>query len=66
MRTTLKVLRTKRGWTQREVAEKIGINTPNYNHIETGKSFGKPSTWEKIKALYNLKDKDIYSIQHEK
>ena len=43
MRTKLKVLRVKQGWTQKDVAEKIGITAPNYNLIETGKgSVGLP------------------------
>lgn len=66
MRTSLKVLRVKRGWTQREVADKIGITAPNYNYIETGKRFGRASTWSKIKELYNLEDSEMYSIQNEK
>lgn len=65
MRTKLKVLRVKQGWTQRDVAEKIGITAPNYNLIETGKRFGRASTWNKIKELYNLKDSEMYSIQNE-
>lgn len=66
MRTKLKVLRVKQGWTQKDVADKIGITAPNYNLIETGKRFGRASTWSKIKELYHLKDSEMYSIQNEK
>lgn len=66
MRTKLKVLRVERNWTQKDVAEKIGITAPNYHLIEAGKRFGRASTWEKIKNLYNLKDSEMYSIQNEK
>ena len=65
MRTKLKLLRVSRGWTQRQAAEKIGINAPNYNLIETGKSFGRPSTWKKIKEVFKLKDSEMYAIQNE-
>ena len=65
MRTKLKLLRVFRGWTQRQAAEKIGINAPNYNRIETGKSFGRPSTWKKIKEVFKLKDSEMYAIQNE-
>lgn len=65
MRTKLKLLRVSRGWTQKQAAEKIGINAPNYNRIETGKSFGRPSTWAKIKEVFKLKDSEMYAIQNE-
>lgn len=63
MRTKLKLLRVERNWTQKDVAEKIGIAVPSYALIERGNRFGSHKTWEKIKALYNLKDKDMYEIQ---
>lgn len=66
MRTKLKLLRVSRGWTQKQAAEKIGVNAPNYNRIETGKSFGSPSTWARIKEVFKLKDAEMYSIQNEK
>ena len=66
MRTKLKLLRVARGWTQKDVAERIGIATPNYSQIERGNRFGRASTWERIKELYQLADSDMYSIQNEK
>lgn len=66
MRTTLKLLRVKKGWAQKDVAEKIGITTPNYCLLEKGIRFGRASTWAKIKELYGLKDSEMYSIQNEK
>lgn len=65
MRTKLKLLRVSRGWTQKQAAEKIGINAPNYNRIETGKSFGSPSTWARIKEVFGLKGSEMYAIQNE-
>ena len=65
MRTKLKLLRVSRGWTQKQAAEKIGVNAPNYNRIETGKSFGRPSTWERIKEVFRLRDSEMYAIQNE-
>ena len=65
MRTKLKLLRVSRGWTQKQAAEKIGINAPNYNRIETGKSLGRPSTRARIKEVFKLKDSEMYAIQNE-
>lgn len=36
MRTWLKVLRTTKGWTQTDVALKLGISRQQYSYIETG------------------------------
>lgn len=64
-RTTLKVLRAKRDWSQKDVAEKIGITPASYSLIENGKRLGSNRTWEKIKAIYHLKDHEMWEIQHE-
>lgn len=65
MRTDLKVLRIKNGWSQREIAEKLGISTGSYSLIENGKRFGSPKTWEKIKEIYNLENREMWEIQHQ-
>ena len=65
MRTKLKVLRIKHGWSQKDFAERLGLTAAAYSFIETGKRFGSSKTWKKIKEIYNLKDKEMWDIQHE-
>ena len=64
MRTELKVLRVKHGFTQKQVADLLGISLVSYCNLERGKTFGSNRTWEKIKNLYKLSDKDMWKIQH--
>lgn len=37
MRNRLKVLRAERGWSQAELAERLGVSRQTVNAIETGK-----------------------------
>jgi len=37
MRNTVRELRTERGWTQAELAEKLGVSRNSINAIETGR-----------------------------
>lgn len=64
-RTKLKVLRARRNWSQKDVADKLGITPASYSLIENGKRLGANRTWEKIKSLYKLKDREMWEIQHE-
>ena len=64
MRTELKVLRVKHGFTQKQVADLLGISLVSYCNLERGKTFGSYRTWEKIKTFYKLSDKDMWKIQH--
>ena len=37
MKSRLKVLRAERGWSQAELAERLGVSRQSVNAIETGK-----------------------------
>ncbi len=37
MRNRLKVLRAERGWSQQDLAERLGVSRQSVNAIETGK-----------------------------
>lgn len=37
MKNTVRSLRTARGWTQAELAEKLGVSRNSVNAIETGR-----------------------------
>ena len=65
VRTRLKVLRIQKGWSQKEASEKLGLSAAAYSFIETGRRFGSNKTWEKIKKLYSLSDKEVWNVQHE-
>lgn len=65
MRTELKVIRVKNGWTQKDIADRIGISVAAYSFIESGKRFGSAETWDKIKRICKIKNADIWRIQHE-
>ncbi len=52
----VKKLRIERGFSQREVAEKLGIRQPNYGKIENGET---PITVEKLEVLAEVFDVKI-------
>ncbi len=58
------VLRAKRGLTQRQVAEKMGINVSTLNLVENGKRYGTPEFWRKYKELFELDGEQVWNIQN--
>lgn len=60
MRNHLRVLRAERGWSQAELAERLGVSRQTVNAIETGKydpslplAFALARTFERpIEALF--------------
>lgn len=56
MITKLKIIRIKRGLTQKQVAKEIGIGVRQYQRIEAG--VGKPS----YEALCKLED--LFQLSH--
>lgn len=65
MRKTLKAMRAKNGWDQKDVAAMMGVSTATYSMIESGARFGSAKSWEKLKDIYKIKNADIWRIQHE-
>lgn len=51
MQYTIKELRARRGWTQAETAEKLGVSTQTYNAWENGI---ENLTVSKIRALADV------------
>lgn len=51
----LRLLRRKRGWTQSEMAERIGIARTYYNSIERGKICAGFATLLKIASVLKVK-----------
>lgn len=51
MRNNLKKCRTEKGYTQKQMAQVLGITEKQYQRIEKGTSDGTIKLWEKIKVL---------------
>ncbi len=54
MKATLKQAREIKGYTQAEVAEKIGVSTDTIGNYERGKSYPDVPTLRKIEKLYGI------------
>lgn len=57
MRKNLISLRKKRGFSQKELAEKLDISERQYQKLEAGTSNGSVVIWQNLKAV--LKSKTI-------
>ena len=66
MRKKLRLIRLKKGLTQKKLADKIGISYPNYCLIERGKRIGNLTTWIKIKKVLNIPKAEMWEIINEK
>lgn len=51
MRKNLKDARNKLGMTQMEIAEKIGISTRGYQHLEQGVRLGNIIYWDRLEDI---------------
>lgn len=59
MRHRLKEERMKRSWTQRFVAEKIGITTRAYQYYERGKRDPLLDTANKLEDLFGINQREL-------
>lgn len=50
----IKILRTKKGMTQSQLAERCGISVNAVSALETGKSYPPKSTVEKMCAVFDI------------
>ena len=50
----MKILRKKYGYTQDELAEKLGLTRSNYSHYETGFSQTPIDILDKLSQIYNV------------
>lgn len=62
--TKIKRLRQKRGYTQEQLAEKIGIATRTLSGIEIGENFVTAETLEKFFATLDVSSTELFSIDH--
>ena len=56
----IKEIRKKKGFTQEQLAEKIGIGTANISYIETGKFAPTIENFEKIAKVLEVEPFELY------
>lgn len=60
----LKELRNKKGITQYQLAELVGIDPKHMSHIETGRSFPKADLIEKFAEALNVNYTKLFRTEH--
>ena len=60
----IKEIRKSKGYTQEQVAEKIGIEPPNVSKLEKGLHFPLPENIEKISKALKVEIKDLFDFNH--
>ncbi len=60
----IKELRKRRGLSQEQLSEKIGIDPKHLSRIKVGKSYPSMNTLDKIAAAMNIEIKDLFEYMH--
>jgi putative transcriptional regulator len=60
MKNRVAELRTERGWTQAELAQRIGVSRQSINAIETGKFDPSLPVAFRLARLFTLPIEDIF------
>ncbi|GAA0557068.1 helix-turn-helix domain-containing protein [Rhizomicrobium electricum] len=60
MKNRLRVLRAERGWSQADLAERLGVARQSVNAIETGKFDPSLPLAFRIGRLFGLKVEDVF------
>ena len=64
MKSRLRVLRAERGWSQADLAERIGVSRQAVNALETDKHDPSLGLAFRIAAVFGLAVEDIFENQH--
>ncbi|OLU09279.1 helix-turn-helix transcriptional regulator [Achromobacter denitrificans] len=64
MKNRLRVLRTEAGWTQAELAERLGVSRQAVNALETEKHDPSLDLAFRISALFKRRVEDIFENPH--
>ena len=59
MKPNLKHYRTKAGFTQKQMAEKIGISTIMYQNMELGNRTGVLDKWERLSDIFGVSIQEL-------
>ena len=62
--TKIKRLRQKRGLTQEQLAEQMGIATRTLSGIEIGENFVTADTLEKVFKVLNVTSSELFAFDH--
>ena len=62
----IKELRNKKGLTQEELAELVGVGERNLSKIECGNNFVTAETLSKILIALDVEAKDLFDYEHHK
>lgn len=60
MKNRLRVLRAERGWSQAELADRLGVSRQSVNAIETGKYDPSLPLAFKIARIFSLRIEEIF------
>jgi putative transcriptional regulator len=63
MRNTVRELRTERGWTQAELAEKLEVSRNSINAIETGRYEPSLTLAMRIARIFGLSVERIFFLE---
>ena len=62
MRHNLKKARTEAGWTQEQIAEKLGISIRQYQRMEAGTAHGTYPHWDALEDLLGVHQRILREI----
>ena len=62
-RTGLKVLRVKKGLSQAQMAECLGICLSYYSLIECGKATGSFKFWKRLRSVFGLTAQEAFELR---
>jgi putative transcriptional regulator len=66
VKNCVKALRAARGWSQAELADRLGVSRQTVNAIETGKSDPSLPLAMKLARLFGARVEDVFSLdEHE-
>ena len=60
MKNRIRVLRAEKGWSQAELAEKVGVSRNSINAVENGKFDPSLPLAFKIVDLFGLRIEDVF------
>jgi putative transcriptional regulator len=60
MKNRIRVLRAEKGWSQAELAEKVGVSRNSINAVENGKFDPSLPLAFKIADMFELKVEDVF------
>lgn len=62
MTNRLRVLRAERGWSQAELAERVGVSRQTVNALETGRYEPSLTLALKLARLFGLPVESVFSL----